>query len=446
MRVPATARDVLATPAARAAVMAGDRGTVIRLAREALGMRQSDLGQRLGYSQSTISRVESGKHHANDMSLLSSAARLLGIPPPMLGLAGTAPDGDAQPGHRDVLTAPWATRRDNVRRLEFLGLVAGTAAGSILTDDVEPGRLGARDVARLRVDLQRLYELDDHHGGSDVYALAVHSLRALRRNVQGARYRTATGRALWSMVGELTEHAGWLAYDADRHDEARQWWLEALHTARLADDGRVETVVMTSMSLQASRCGAGTEAVRLAEAAGKSATAWGTPRLRSLLLAREAMGHSRCGDRVASGRALRRASTQLDRGSGADDPLWLDFYGEADFAWHEAGVARDLGQLPDAERSIRRALAALQSGYPRNHALYLAELAAILVTRRRLEEGVHVAAQAVSRASDLGSGRVDAQVGQLRHMLAPYVRLPEVGEFLQWSGQMMAGRLAPTAV
>ncbi|HEY9473137.1 MAG TPA: helix-turn-helix transcriptional regulator [Mycobacteriales bacterium] len=438
MRVPVGASEVLASPEARAAVLSGKRGTLIRLAREAMGLRQTDLGRLLGYSQSTISRIESGRQHANDMSVLSAAAELLGIPPAMLGLAATP----GAPGPAFTHPGSGAVRRDDVNRIEFLGLVAGTAAGSVvLGHETERRQLGMRDARMLRSDLRRLYELDDQHGGGDVYSLAARTAGTVRRTVDHATYREPAGRALWSMIGELTEHVGWLAYDSERHDEARRWWLEALHVARLLDDGRVETVVMASMSLQAGRRGTGREAIELAHAAQKAARQWGTPRLRSLLFAREALGHARSQDTTTALRTLRRATVELDRGRTDDDPLWLDFYGEADLCWHRMLAALDRQDLPGAEQAIRAALSAVGPSFPRNHALYLAELAEVLIARGRIDEGLQVASRAVSRASELGSRRVDLEVDAVRRRLAPFWRLPEVRGFLDWSAQLMPGRV-----
>lgn len=439
MRVPVAANEVLASPEARAAVLSGKRGTLIRLAREATGLRQTDLGRLLGYSQSTISRIESGRQHANDMSVLSAAAELLGIPPAMLGLAAT-PGG---PGPAFTPPGSEAVRRDDVNRIEFLGLVAGTAAGSVLGREPERRQLGMRDVRTLRSDLRKLYELDDQHGGGDVYSLAAHTAGTVRRTIDHASYREPAGRALWSMVGELTEHVGWLAYDSNRQDEARRWWLEALHVSRLLDDSRVETVVMASMSLQASRRGTGREAVDLARAAQKAARHWGTPRLRSLLFAREALGHARARDAAATHRTLRRATVELDRGGNDEDPLWLDFYDQADLSWHEMLAALDRQDLAAAEQAIRTALAAVASSFPRNHALYLAALADVVVARGRIDEGLQVASRAVSRASDLGSRRVDLEVDAVRRRLAPFWRSPEVRGFLEWSATLLPGRVTP---
>jgi hypothetical protein len=104
--------------------------------------------------------------------------------------------------------------------------------------------------------LQRLYELDDHYGGSGgVYALTVRTVQRMRRLMNQASFDQATGQALLSITGEVTEHAGWLAFDAGRHAEARYWWLEALQAAHRANSNDVTTVALASMSLQAATQG-----------------------------------------------------------------------------------------------------------------------------------------------------------------------------------------------
>src|SRR5579859_7028912 len=54
-------------------------GSVIRLARLARGETQQQTGQACGFSQSQISRIESGKAHAYDIRHLARLARHLDI-------------------------------------------------------------------------------------------------------------------------------------------------------------------------------------------------------------------------------------------------------------------------------------------------------------------------------------------------------------------------------
>lgn len=56
----------------------------VRAAREAAGLTQEDLGDRMGVSKARISDVEQGRHHAPRLEWLVRAARSLGIPPSQL--------------------------------------------------------------------------------------------------------------------------------------------------------------------------------------------------------------------------------------------------------------------------------------------------------------------------------------------------------------------------
>ncbi|MGH3923432.1 MAG: helix-turn-helix domain-containing protein [Pseudonocardiaceae bacterium] len=337
---------------------------------------------------------------------------------------------------------------DPVNRFEFLVSTFGTGVGALVgPESADVSRLGFEDVATWRRSLSRFYELDDQYGGAGGnYELAVRSLRRLRRTLHQASYGPSTGEALHTLAGELTEHVGWLAFDGGWQAEARYWWLEALHAARLADDDRVSVVVLGSMSQQASELGRSQEAIELAQAAQNAAKHGGTARLRSVLLAWEALGHARGGDERASMQALRRAETLLGAGPHDDDPPWLAWWDEADLAWHEMCAAQNLGKLPLAEHCSRNALAAIRPEYPRNRVLYLAYRAEVLVKQRNLDEAVLTAAQAVVGASEVSSARIDTRIGRVRAELARYSGQPEVAEFLDWSGQLMATKANGSAV
>lgn len=179
------------------------------------------------------------------------------------------------------------------------------------------------------------------------------------------------------------------------------------------------------------------EAIELAQAAQEAAKQWGTPRLHSVLLAWEALGHARGGDERASEQALHRAGALLGAGRRDDDPPWLAWWDEADFAWHEMCAAQNLGNLPLAERCSRTALTAVRPEYPRNRVLYHAHRAEVLVNQRSIEEAVSTATQAVVGASEVSSARIDARIGRVRTELSRYSDQPKVADFLEWSAQVM---------
>lgn len=76
-------------------------GEVIRRARVSQRRSQKDVATALGYHQSKVSRLESGRG-TEDMRVLREIAKVLDIPPQRLGLA-TAPDAcPGDPGTEDM--------------------------------------------------------------------------------------------------------------------------------------------------------------------------------------------------------------------------------------------------------------------------------------------------------------------------------------------------------
>jgi transcriptional regulator with XRE-family HTH domain len=134
---------------------AQDAGSIVRAARQAKGLTLAELGQRLGYSASQISRYERGIQSLTDVRLLHRLAFALAIPPQALGLVPPLPsgrhaeadrsDGAIYTGGLNVSTEihPQGSE-DPVRRRELLshaaGLVGATALGLPASGLADPGR------------------------------------------------------------------------------------------------------------------------------------------------------------------------------------------------------------------------------------------------------------------------------------------------------------------
>jgi hypothetical protein len=90
-----------------------------------------------------------------------------------------------------------------------------------------------------------------------------------------------------------------------------------------------------------------------------------------------------------------------------------------------------LGDDAAAEGGARTALAMSDPvAYPRDHAIDLVNLAAVLAHRRKIDESAAVASQAATAAANLDSGRVKRELRGVARRLTPYRDEPAVGEFL----------------
>lgn len=241
--------------------------------------------------------------------------------------------------------------------------------------------------------------------------------RRLQEALQGGSYQPTVGRELQAVTAATTEHTAWLAYDAGRAQQARQWWLETCHLADLSGVPDSRVTALASMSQQAGDDPhRGSETVDLAHAARATAGNQASPTLLSLLTARAAVGHAWAGDRAAATSSIAQARTWLDQGRRGDEPFWLDFWAPADLAWHETRVALALGQGKLALGSARAALAANDAlTYSRNQALYTVGLGSVLTRVGLFDEAIAVTSDAVQRVDAMrGCGRA---VTQLHHTI-----------------------------
>lgn len=122
------------TPAVQEAAAAGQFGALVRMTRTARNLSLVRAGKLVGYSASTLSRIETGQRKLTDVTQLRRFAEVLGIPSHLFGLtASTAasPVGAAPLPSAPVPNTVGATSReggdDPVRRRELLvGLVSVT--------------------------------------------------------------------------------------------------------------------------------------------------------------------------------------------------------------------------------------------------------------------------------------------------------------------------------
>jgi transcriptional regulator with XRE-family HTH domain len=82
----------LTLPAVAVAAVAGEYGSLLRMARTAAGLTLKEAGALAGYSASTMSRRENRGHRAWDLTELRHLAAVFGIPPQLFGLSRPSTD------------------------------------------------------------------------------------------------------------------------------------------------------------------------------------------------------------------------------------------------------------------------------------------------------------------------------------------------------------------
>lgn len=411
MDTPPQVLNALTSARGRVAVASGNAGAILRVVRQELCLRQADVAARSGYSQATISRLEKGQ--IRDLTVTNDVADALGVPTDIFsGLAGAGAIG---------------SRVEDVERRDMLKAALAVASAAMLPDavaDIAQGkRIGTGAVADCWRALGRLHVLEAQYGGAAVYELTAGMAGRLQSAVGGAAYGSVVGRKLRQVTAATMIQAGWQAYDARRRDVARRWWLETLHLADLgAGVEEYQISALASLSREATDgVRQGREAIGLAQSAARIKGT--TPRMLSLLSAREALGHAVLGDRSNAQSCLRRSRRALEQGDSLEDPTWLKFWGPSDLAIHEMHVARLVGDTTAAERFARDAVDAADAhAMPRNHAIYAAHLGSSLAQVGKYDEAIAISRQVLGSNVRNGSYRVRAELRETARMLAvaPY--------------------------
>lgn len=349
----------------RALVAQRRAGALIRLGRENRGWTLNVLGEQVGCSSATVSRLER-RTSVSDLSLVHRAAKAVGIPPHVLmsSLAPPAPSGSSA---TKVTASPHAEEDPMRRRSLLTATAAGPAAmllglDQALADTPAPTGVGALD-SRLAA-ARALYDRGAH---SRLLALLPdliadgHAAASSRRELDQARLSS-----VYSLSAALLSKLG--SYDQARltADRARTWAEVSGSSLASAAAARELAIVLRHQD----RAG---EAQRLMQSAasGVEATGLRTDAAASAYaqmlctLAYTAARGGQRGDALAMVGEARRAASNLPSAAPPGrlfpiSPAAVDLYGVGvHWALGDAGAALEAGRhlradlFETAERKAR---------------------------------------------------------------------------------------------
>lgn len=330
--------------------------------RKALRMSQEEFAFEMGYTKDTVYRWEHLKHALRGKSAQDLDSRLEGLDDRQLrrfkillaAAYATSPSED--PGQGGVTPSKlvaveqpageyglytWEVDGD-VRRREF-GRAA--AAGAALLYIGSQGRIGTSDVQRLLDGVDALEQEDQCCGGAALVDFALEQLACHKHTLDTGAYDTATGTALASATGQLAVLTGWLAYDADRHQQARRCYSDAMALGTESGDGDLiahTCLYAANHSLALSSRGEGSPARALMHIDQARQLMRGKPpgRIHVLIAIREAQARGVLGDRAAFGRSISTAWRELGEADEfeplSECPSWLRSVNHSEVRGHEA--------------------------------------------------------------------------------------------------------------
>ncbi|GAA2660991.1 hypothetical protein GCM10010428_06610 [Actinosynnema pretiosum subsp. pretiosum] len=403
--LPALPPELWESREVHAAVASDAPGVLVAIARRAHGLRQDELGALAGYSQSAISRLESGSGIAYDLRVLRTMQRLLGIPAHLLGLADRAArpsvsprsDHPVDPAALTALRAATARRGGPVRQLLVLRRI-----------------------------------LDDAHHRQGWRAL-VPAARSLF-DFADALCRTADGdhrRRLLAVAATYAEFSGLLYEEVGDRSGAVEWTTRALEQGQAADDPDV--VAHSYVRLAQLAEPDGERALALTRAALRERGIG--PRTLALVLRQQARGLAMTGDEACMARLdhARELLVAVARDPEPDNGEYRIGYrlSEQHVELERAACWLELGQ-PHRAIAGYEALRRRRWGHARaaERGLHTARLAAAHAAAGHRDQAVACGYEALDAARDSGSGLVLVELNRL----GPWVGERDVRELARWLG------------
>lgn len=240
---------------------------------------------------------------------------------------------------------------------QALGLVEESAPSPLIVPTAPPAAVEYGDTAYLesaRAYLKHLVALDNRFGAADIVRMSVRFFKSLQNLLGTGAYEPALEQDLNALTGEVAELAGWLAYDAEKHDLVRRMNQESLYYTRLAGDRNIELLTLQNASMHAGALGRPHEALQIARSVLEGGYEL-SPRIRALFLTRKARALAQGGDESAIPLFNEIESLYLE-GVRDDDPEWAWWIDDRELAWHKAmatqSLQRDSTAIAEFERSV----------------------------------------------------------------------------------------------
>ncbi|MFI0350940.1 hypothetical protein [Actinomadura sp. 9N407] len=307
-------------------------------------------------------------------------------------------------------------------------LLAGPPRGATVTGDA--ARLPA--VENVEALLRRLYRLEAEFGGNELCAVVRDQVDNASALFGASSLSAQLERRLYTALAGLTQIAGWLCIDANRHADANRHLAATVYAAHETDDLALAAHAMGYMSVHAFYRDEPRRALTLATTASMLAQATGSPRTRAILHDRVARAHARLGDSDECRRHLELAEVEHARAPADEEPQWTTYVNDVEIAAQRGACLLDLQLGGPAVDALRMAIALAQTRTPDHHrdlAHYKTRLAAAHVLQGEPEQAASVAAEAHDLAAQIGSARVSDRFDDLIAKLEPF-DVPEVHDLM----------------
>jgi hypothetical protein len=316
--------------------------------------------------------------------------------------------------YADAGESPPGVDGEDVQRREFLERGVRVTAAALTSASIDWERLANglaladQDfIERARGSVQHLVLLDNQVGPDQIAGVAAQLFRTVTRRLRQGRYRPSIEADLMATAAEVGELAGWLLYDANRHDEAGKVNEAALYWATLAKDQGMADFILTNAGLQAIHLRRAGEAMqvtaRLLDGEDKM-----SPRVRALARVRRGRARAIAGDATGAARDFEAARSLYLDGVRSSDPSWAWWVDEILVTGHGALCRHESGDLKGAVDLFHRAIELCPENRPRDRFMWHVHLLGTLVEMKEWDHAGEVAERAAPFVGDVACGRVVA--------------------------------------
>ncbi|MFJ8930571.1 XRE family transcriptional regulator [Streptomyces sp. NPDC102364] len=412
--------DVLGLPEMQSAIRAHDFGSVFRLAKVHAGLSFSKIGEACDIKPERVGSLARGSGKVTSFEKIAVIADALRIPGYLLGLANRPWEVSGQP------------RGDDVRRRDLLKKTSSLAAGAALS--LTPldltGRLGPQEPERLRRRTARFRRLDDLLGGGDTFKLYLREFQSTRRALRECTYSESTGQALRSVLAEQAQQAGWAAFDAGRHAEAKGLYEASRAAAKESGDAALEGNALAFLAYQQSAADH-REAVAIATAACETAGEHSPPGVRALLHERLAWAHAVAGHPRETETALYAAGEALKEPSDGPVPDWAAWVDADELKIMEGRCWTELHRPLRSVPVLTDVLARFDETHARDCALYTSWLAESYLAAGEVEAAATEAVRVLDLSAGVASVRPRRRLKPTITALTDHRGIPEVDDLLE---------------
>lgn len=398
-------------------------GAVLRRMRRARGISLRELSRTAPLDAGHLSKIENGHRHPT-LDVAKAVDRVLQAKGELIALA------QLQRSERVRRALPFDPMRR--RSLLALGIAAPALAVSGSAGQGNRRKVGIHDAKELQETAAWLYGLDYQHGGATLWRAAKASAQDGYEMLENGVYGEVVEKELVRATGRAQMCAGWLAFDAGRHELARSCYNEALALARQTGDAEVEVHALSNLAFQSNILGRPREAIRFVEGAVRAdAAPHGQARLSAVPLLRRSVALSLSKDERGHEKAISEARKVLDRDRDKPAAEWCSFLSGAELDGVEGTCLAELKQSRRAALLLQRAIDALDEHYARNRALYRVRLASVRLDMKQADGAGEAAGSALDDLDNqVASWRVERELANVAARLAEYPHEQSAAIFL----------------